>query len=610
MKQKDALSALAALGHGTRLEAFRQLVRAGAAGLVAGELASVLEVPAATLSFHLKELANAGLIDAEQEGRFVRYRANFARMTALLGYLTENCCGGLVDCAPALACTPVADVERASPRCCGEWQREGCCDDAGGTPNAADSAAQGQALARRAVAAGLAITGADGSRTPIPIGAVPLVVTPAEIADRRRVAETLTSATRRVARWRMAPSRRQATLDALQPAERRVVLATWERAEDLAVARVDFLGESTLQALEVNATIPAMQGYSDIAAEAWLSTTVADPRLRSRLIADNGSNASALLQALLALYERHRGGAPRTIALLCRRYDAQLTELQYLQRHFETAGFDARLVHPDELSREPTDATLRHAGQVLDLVYRHLFLRRLDETPAPAIEAALRYAGPHGTLVLNPAAPHLEMKSTHALLSQAADDDVLSAAIGLTDGERTAVQSHVPWTRWLQPGLHTSELMGDLVARVAADPDGHVLKRSWSYGGRDVFVGAALQRGEGWDSVHAVYPEVTSWPALAARTAADARGGGFVVQRRIATSRSMQWLCTPDAVQRAEVTTDYAAFASLGATPAWNGVARASTGEIVNLVRGGAIVPVLRRSVFDQAQRAAAVPPP
>ena len=106
MKQKDALAALAALAHATRLEAFRQLVRAGADGRVAGDIASSLEVPAATLSFHLKELASAGLVVAEQEGRYMRYRANFARMSALLGYLTENCCGGAVDCAPAMACTP------------------------------------------------------------------------------------------------------------------------------------------------------------------------------------------------------------------------------------------------------------------------------------------------------------------------------------------------------------------------------------------------------------------------------------------------------------------------------------------------------------------------
>lgn len=106
MKQKEALAALAALAHATRLEAFRQLVRAGADGRVAGDIASSLEVPAATLSFHLKELASAGLVVAEQEGRYMRYRANFARMSALLGYLTENCCGGVVDCAPAMACTP------------------------------------------------------------------------------------------------------------------------------------------------------------------------------------------------------------------------------------------------------------------------------------------------------------------------------------------------------------------------------------------------------------------------------------------------------------------------------------------------------------------------
>jgi ArsR family transcriptional regulator len=108
MEMRDALAALAALAHGTRLAVYRRLVEAGADGCVAGDLAQELEVPAATLSFHLKELAHATLIEAEPQGRFMCYRANFATMTQLLGYLTENCCaGGMATCVPAVACGPV-----------------------------------------------------------------------------------------------------------------------------------------------------------------------------------------------------------------------------------------------------------------------------------------------------------------------------------------------------------------------------------------------------------------------------------------------------------------------------------------------------------------------
>ena len=103
MKTPQALKALAALAQDTRLAIFRLLVQQGPGGLSAGTVAERLDLPAATLSFHLKELANAGMIGARQEGRFIYYSANYARMNGLLGYLTKNCCqaeGCASDCAP------------------------------------------------------------------------------------------------------------------------------------------------------------------------------------------------------------------------------------------------------------------------------------------------------------------------------------------------------------------------------------------------------------------------------------------------------------------------------------------------------------------------------
>ena len=94
MKINAAVNALAALAQETRLSAYRALVAAGEAGLPAGELATRLDVPPATLSFHLKELAHAGLVSSRSEGRFVIYSADYAVMTALIAYLSEDCCGG------------------------------------------------------------------------------------------------------------------------------------------------------------------------------------------------------------------------------------------------------------------------------------------------------------------------------------------------------------------------------------------------------------------------------------------------------------------------------------------------------------------------------------
>lgn len=109
MKSIEAVQALAAIAQETRLAVFRALVVAGPEGLAAGRIATALEVAPATLSFHLKELDHAGLVSARQQGRYVIYSANFARMNALLAYLTENCCGGAV-CAVRGEPTTVAPL--------------------------------------------------------------------------------------------------------------------------------------------------------------------------------------------------------------------------------------------------------------------------------------------------------------------------------------------------------------------------------------------------------------------------------------------------------------------------------------------------------------------
>jgi ArsR family transcriptional regulator, arsenate/arsenite/antimonite-responsive transcriptional repressor len=94
METKNALSALAALAQETRLTVFRLLIEAGPEGLPVGKIGERLGVPAATLSFHMKELAHADLVTMRHEGRYIYCVANFATMNSLLAYLTENCCGG------------------------------------------------------------------------------------------------------------------------------------------------------------------------------------------------------------------------------------------------------------------------------------------------------------------------------------------------------------------------------------------------------------------------------------------------------------------------------------------------------------------------------------
>lgn len=107
MEKPAALAIFESLSSGIRLDVFRLLVRTGPDGMVAGEIASALEVPPTNMSFHLKALTHAGLVSVAQEGRFQRYRANMTAMLDLIDYLTAECCNGMVaQCLPSAAAAP------------------------------------------------------------------------------------------------------------------------------------------------------------------------------------------------------------------------------------------------------------------------------------------------------------------------------------------------------------------------------------------------------------------------------------------------------------------------------------------------------------------------
>jgi DNA-binding transcriptional ArsR family regulator len=109
MKRNTALSIFESLSSGVRLDVYKLLVKEGPDGIVAGEIASKLDLPPTNLSFHLKALTHTRLVTVEQEGRFQRYRANIALMLDLIAYLTEECCAGHPEKCQDL---------RASSECC------------------------------------------------------------------------------------------------------------------------------------------------------------------------------------------------------------------------------------------------------------------------------------------------------------------------------------------------------------------------------------------------------------------------------------------------------------------------------------------------------------
>jgi DNA-binding transcriptional ArsR family regulator len=112
VQAERVIRALGALAQEHRLAAFRMLVQAGAEGIAAGVLAERTGVPASSMSFHLAQLANAGLVTQRRESRSIIYSADYGAMTGLMAYLTENCCGGM-PCDENAASAPARPKETA-----------------------------------------------------------------------------------------------------------------------------------------------------------------------------------------------------------------------------------------------------------------------------------------------------------------------------------------------------------------------------------------------------------------------------------------------------------------------------------------------------------------
>jgi ArsR family transcriptional regulator, arsenate/arsenite/antimonite-responsive transcriptional repressor len=112
MEKTSVVNALAALAQDNRLDVYRLLVQAGPEGLAAGDVAARLDLAPNTLTFHFDRLRNAGLITVRRDGRSMIYAARYETMNALLGYLTENCCGGAPNACAPKACTPARETSR------------------------------------------------------------------------------------------------------------------------------------------------------------------------------------------------------------------------------------------------------------------------------------------------------------------------------------------------------------------------------------------------------------------------------------------------------------------------------------------------------------------
>jgi hypothetical protein len=464
----------------------------------------------------------------------------------------------------------------------------------------------GAELAQLAYQRGLAVTQKDGTTRPIPVTATAVILDAAEIRRRSDLAAKLSTATMKMTEAVLNGGTRDVLLGALSPLERSLAERTWAHVTRLATTRVDYFINSANQprALEINTTIPAMQGYSDIAARTFLEVVARHfgypEKAIHALLTLNGSNTLALYRALLDGYAAERKGKlPDTIALLCRRNDAQLTELRYLADRFREFGADADIVHPDEVSGD--DAFIAN-GKKYDLVYRHIFVRRLEETPSPWVEDFLGTVPGKKAVFFNPPTTQMEVKATFALLSQAVADPELAEGAGLSPEELEAIRTTLPWTRRFRraptvgPG---GEKLDDLAAAVIAEPGRFVLKRSWDYGGKAVFLGRSVGSVPYNERSQALYGAPLGWAELCERALADTTGGGYVVQELVEAQPEDHFVCTETGALPTSFYVDYSAYASVGLAkqPAWGGVCRGSMSEIVNILGGGGVLPLITTEV-------------
>ncbi len=434
-------------------------------------------------------------------------------------------------------------------------------------------------LAARASAAGLTVTLPDGSTRPIPTTTTATLRSAAELKHAAHVSRDIASAIVRLANAALAGRVPDVVRPALSPLERH--FAERVPVEALAVSRVDYFDGDGLRALELNATIPAMQHYGDVATTCWRSL------YGPTAPAATPSNTAALIRVLTEAGRSRLGHAPERVAILARRNDAQLGELNGIAAAWRERGPAVRIVYPDQLHHGEGGWTAD--GWAFDFVYRHLFVRRLEGDAAP--EAIALLSDPKVAL-FNPPASQFEVKAVLALLSEAEHDGDL-ATVAQIDAD---VLSVIPWTRRLMAGrsLGPDGREVDVLDHVARDPDRFVLKRSWDYGGRAVFVGSGRQ-GSGFGTrVLAAFGRPMTWAELVGACASDPRGGGFIVQERVEPRVESHRLATAEGVIPAELFVDLSHYASVGLPdPGWGAVVRGSTDDVVNIVGGGGVIPLL-----------------
>jgi hypothetical protein len=430
----------------------------------------------------------------------------------------------------------------------------------------------GRAAAERAWAEGMTVLRPDGTVVPIPLFAEPEVLSRATLAAAAEEAERILTGSVKLARALLASGDvrdRAALAEPFSGLEAEAMERLFVEAPlPVMVGRVDFLvpeGGGAPRALELNATIPAMPAYADLAAFSWLRAAARaskrSPREEGALVAACGSHMERLREALLAAYRARGGTAARpSIALVARPGDAQIGELRRLAAHFQQMGHRAENLTPATCEPERWD-----------VLYRHVWANRVD--PGDPFARALRAPGKH--VLLNPVNGLLEAKALFARLSECAEDAALADRAGLSAEERAAA-ARLPVTRRLTEGF---------AKRVLSEREGWVLKRSWDYGGKSVALGAET--------------EPAAWARRVEEAVADARGGGWVAQERIFATRKPATRITPGGSTTGLLYRDLSTYCGLGPSRPSGSVVRAAASPVVNILGGGGLAPLVPEDVYE-----------
>ena len=390
--------------------------------------------------------------------------------------------------------------------------------------------------------------------TPIPLVLSPCSLPREELEGLGRGARLITSALVKVARDLIEhrPEKARLLFQHLSPLETEALTLRWREAEDLLHSRIDWFVEKdgTVKALEVNATIPAMQIYSDAALRGWVQAV---RPAREQSVAANPGNAPWLLDALATAA---RGRAqPVRVQLLHREGDPQQSELAALAGMLRDRGIEARTCTPADVALD---------GDPHRVLYRHLFARFVE----PRSELGRAFLDPHTHGIWNRVDGWLETKGLFAELS------MQGQAAFLSDDERGAVAERVPWTR----------LLDDIEDRVLGDGDNFVLKKSHDYGGKSVLIG----REAG--------PAAFRRALTSARAAAP---GSWVAQELIDAPALERFICTETGARRLALHLDVSTYATLIPGVRDGGsVVRAAPGRIVNIVGGGGVAPLFADEVL------------